>query len=153
MNAIALLKEDHEQVMDIFDQLESLDDTEEDTTAATLFTQLKQALTKHTEIEEKVFYPALEEFDETRDRIEEAYREHQEVDQMLTDLSEKSEDDEDFLDRISELRDKVEHHVDEEENEIFPEAERLCEESQLEEMGQKMDQMKKGKSARASKRK
>lgn len=162
MNAIELLKTDHQEAMDLMDQLEEIigdfeEETEEGMTAMSnepvqLFSQLKNALTLHTQLEEAIFYPAMKQFDETRDMISEALEEHQEVDQILNDMSTMSPGDEDFQDKLEELRDSVEHHVDEEENELFPKAEELCGEKQLNQMGQQMLQMKQGKSAKATNR-
>jgi iron-sulfur cluster repair protein YtfE (RIC family) len=151
MNAITLLKEDHERAMELIEQIESLD--ENDSQAGDLFGQLKQALTLHTQMEEKVFYPALIQFEETKEIVEEAYKEHQEVDDLLADISNLSLGDEEFLDQIAELKEKIEHHVGEEEDELFPEAEKLLGESRIRELGMQMEQLNKGKTATASKRK
>jgi hemerythrin-like domain-containing protein len=56
------------------------------------------------------------------------------------------------MDKLTELRDSVEHHVEEEENEMFPKAEKVLGESRLQEMGRQMEQMKQGKSATATNR-
>jgi len=61
MNAIALLKEDHERAMELIEQIESLEENQSQ--GSDLFRQLKQALTLHTQMEEKFFYPALSEFE------------------------------------------------------------------------------------------
>jgi len=150
MNAITLLKEDHERALELIEEIESLD--QDDSHAGELFSQLKQALTLHTQMEEKVFYPSLSQFKETRDIVEEAYREHQEVDELLADISNLDTGDEDFLDQISELKMKIEHHVGQEEDELFPNAETLLGDKKLRELGQQMEQMNKGKIATASKR-
>ena len=97
-----------------------------------------------------LFYPAMKQFDETRDMIGEAMEEHQEVDQLLNDMATLSPGDDEFQDKLEELRDSVEHHIDEEENELFPRAEELCGDERLNEMGNQMLQMKQGKSARAT---
>ena len=150
MNAITLLKEDHERAMELIEQIETLD--ENDSQTGDLFVQLKQALTLHTQIEEKFFYPALSQFEETKDIVEEAYKEHQEVDDLLAEISALSPGDEEFLDQIGELKDKIEHHVSEEEDELFPEAERLLGKSRLLELGRQMEEMNKGKTVTANKR-
>jgi hypothetical protein len=66
-----------------------------------LFNQLKGALKLHTKLEEQIFYPALENFDETRDLIKESYGEHRKVDQLLAEISPSAGD---FADKLSELR-------------------------------------------------
>src|SRR5262249_23668800 len=157
MNAIELLTQDHEQVMDLFDQIEAFDEDNdagsESGNREQIYKQISEALSKHTEIEEKVFNPALEKFDEARDVITQPFAEHKEVEQLLAEIDQLAIDDEEFLDSVGELRDKVEQHVDEEEGEIFPKAKELCGKQQLEAMGSQMEQMKRGKSAQATKRK
>ena len=151
MNAIALLKEDHERAMELIEQIESLEENQSQ--GSDLFRQLKQALTLHTQMEEKFFYPALSEFEETSEFVEEAYKEHREVDDLLAEISNSSPGDDEFLDQISELKQMLEHHVSEEEDELFPDAEKLLGETKLLKLGEEMERMNKSQSATASKRK
>ena len=148
MNAIELLKNDHQEASSLMEQIELAD--KGDRSAKELFTQLKQALTLHTQIEEQVFYPALKSFEETKDMVPEALEEHQEVDDLLAEMAALSPGNDEFMDKFTELRDAVEHHVEEEENEMFPKAEKVLGESRLQEMGRQMQQMKEGKSATAT---
>jgi len=87
-----------------------------------LFEQLKKALQLHARIEEKVFYPVLNKFSETKTLIEESYREHAQIDGLLRSISVGSLR---WYDQLAELKRKVEHHAEEEERQIFPRAERL----------------------------
>ena len=148
MNAIELLKNDHQEASSLMEQIELAD--KGDRSAKELFTQLKQALTLHTQVEEQVFYPALKSFEETKDMVPEALEEHQEVDDLLAEMTALSPGNDEFMDKFTELRDAVEHHVEEEENEMFPKAEKALGESRLQEMGRQMQQMKEGKSATAT---
>jgi hemerythrin superfamily protein len=156
MNAIELLKEDHREALDLIEQLENIEgslDAEEggiEFAPTELFKQLKSALTLHTQVEEQVFYPAMREFEETRDLIAEALEEHQAVDQILEDMSLLSPNDDDFQDRLEELKENLEHHLGEEEDEMFPKAEELCGEKRLNEMGRQMQQIKLGRSKGAT---
>lgn len=147
MNAIELLIQDHEEAAGMMDQLETAD--KGDRSARDMFLQLKNALTLHTQVEEQVFYSALKNHEETSDMIPESLEEHREVDQILAEMSGLNPGDDDFMDKLTELRDSVEHHVEEEQNEMFPKAERILGESRLQEMGRQMQQMKQGKSATA----
>ena len=149
MNAIELLKNDHKEAREMMEQIEIADKGSR--SAKDLFNQLKQALTLHTQIEEKFFYPALKSFDETKDMIPEALEEHQEVDELLAEMSSLSPGDDEFMDKFTELRDAVEHHVEEEEGEMFPKAEKVVGQTRLDEMGRQMQQMKQGQSATATK--
>jgi iron-sulfur cluster repair protein YtfE (RIC family) len=158
MNAIELLKEDHREALELIEQLENIDgslDADEggiEFAPTDLFTQLKSALTMHTQVEEQVFYPAMREFEETRDLIVEAVEEHQVVDQILEEMSMLSSDEDEFQEKLEELRENLEHHMDEEENEMFPKAEELCGQKRLDEMGRQMQQIKLGRSKSATHR-
>ena len=148
MNAIELLKKDHKEASGLMDQIEIAD--KGDRSAKDLFNQLKQALTLHTEMEEKIFYPELKKFDETKDMISEAFEEHQEVKDILAEMSTLSPADDEFMDKFTELRDGVEHHVEEEETEMFPKAEKVLGQSRLQELGRQLEEMKQSKSATAT---
>jgi hemerythrin-like domain-containing protein len=151
MNAIELLKQDHKEASALMDQIKA-GDTGDGRSTRELFNELNSALQLHTKIEEEIFYPALRNHDETRDMISEAFEEHREVKEMLAELSTMSPGNQGFMDRFSELKDSVEHHVEEEENELFPKAEKILGQSRLMEMGSQMQQMKQGKSATATTR-
>ena len=151
MNAIELLKQDHQEAAGMMDELETADKGSMNITRDT-FRQLKEALTLHTQIEEQVFYPALEQHEETQDMVSEAHSEHNEVKEMLAEMTALNPGSDEFMDKLTELRDSIEHHVEEEENEMFPKAERVLGESRLREMGRQMEQMKQGRSATATNR-
>ena len=116
MNAIELLKSDHREAEGLMDQIETADKGA--ASSKSLFNELKAALTLHTQIEEQVFYPALRNHEETRDLIAESVREHDEVDQMLAEMTAMSLRDDEFMDKLIELRESVSHHVEEEEKEL-----------------------------------
>ena len=143
MTATELLKNDHAEAASMMDELEGAGGA---SAGRETFGRLKAALTLHTEMEEQIFYPALEEFDETRGLIQEAYKEHRQVKELLSRMDGQGGD---FSDNLSELRGAVEHHVEEEENDLFPKAERLLGESRLQEMGRRMEEMKRGRAAAA----
>jgi hemerythrin-like domain-containing protein len=148
MSIIEMLKQDHQEASAMMDRIESAG--EGDPSVMMTFTQLKDALTLHTEIEEQIFYPALRNNDETEDQIEESFEEHQEVKDMLAEMSGLQAGNDEFMSLMSDLRDAVEHHVEEEENELFPQAEQILGDSRLQEMGQQMMQIKQGRSATAT---
>jgi hemerythrin superfamily protein len=135
MDAFELLKNDHAKVSALFDKLEPATDA---TTRQQLFTQLKQELDIHAHIEETILYPALKAAAETRDITEEAYEEHQEVKDLLSELEATPADSEEWNDLILELRENVEHHVEEEEGEMFPQARTVLGEQQLNEIGARL---------------
>lgn len=151
MIATELLKNDHKEAISLIEELEAADDqVGTDPTFTETFNRLNELLQMHTRIEEEVFYPAMKEFDESRDLVREFYKEHKEVDRLLAQLSTMAPNVEEFQETLSEMREDIEHHVDEEENELFPMAERLCGESKLQEMGRQMQQIKDGSRAQVA---
>ena len=135
MNITELLKADHREVEGLIAQLE--DDGNLET-----FGKLKNALTMHTQIEEEIYYPKLEEFVETEDLIDEAYEEHNDVDQLLEDMSETEIPGDDFQELLAQLKESINHHVEEEENELFPLSENLLGTETIEEMGDRAEKIK-----------
>ncbi|HET9530417.1 MAG TPA: hemerythrin domain-containing protein [Blastocatellia bacterium] len=149
MNVLEFLKQDHKEAMNMMNQIETANAGGQKSKME-LFNQLKSALTLHTKMEEQIFYPELENHQETRDLVREAYSEHQEVDDLLSEISGLSPTSGDFADKIAELRDAVEHHVGEEENQMFPKVKQIIGQEQLNNMGRRMMEMKQGKSATAT---
>ena len=142
MNAFALLKADHKKVAGI---LEKLDSTTERgvKTREELFTQLKTELDVHARIEETIFYPALEEAEETRDITLEAFEEHRLVKQLLGELEKMSKDSEEWTAKFTVLKENVEHHVEEEESDMFPKARKVLSDDQAETLGTRLEEAKK----------
>jgi hemerythrin-like domain-containing protein len=135
MDAFEMLKNDHAKVSSLFEQIEATTDT---TTRQGLFTQVKQELDVHTHIEETILYPALKQPAETREITEEAYEEHQEVKDLLAELAATPADSEEWSDMIVELKENVEHHVEEEESEMFPKARTVLSAEQIADIGARM---------------
>ncbi len=151
MTAVELLKEDHQELINLIGELEAADDeTETGPRDTENFNRLNEAIKLHIRMEEEVFYPAMEELEETRDLTREAFKEHQMVDHLLAQLSTMSPNEEEFQDTLSELRDAIERHIEEEEGELFPKAEELCGQKRLNEMGQQMVWMKNNSRVRAA---
>jgi hemerythrin-like domain-containing protein len=151
MTATELLKKDHQKIMSLIEELEAADDqVGTDPTFTETFNHLNELLMMHTRIEEEVFYPAMKEFDESRDLARECLKEHKEFDQLLSQLSTMAPNVERFQELLSDLRESIEHHVDEEENELFPMAEELCGQSELQKMGSRMQEMREDRKAQAA---
>jgi hemerythrin superfamily protein len=142
MNVFTLLKKDHDKVGGI---LEKIDATTERgvKTREELFTQLKTELDVHARIEETIFYPELEKADETHDITLEAFEEHRLVKQLLGELEKMDKSDETWTARFTVLKENVEHHVEEEETDMFPKARKVLTEDQAEELGTRMEEAKK----------
>ena len=137
MNAIELLKADHEKVKGLFEQFKANEDG--DNTA--LFEEINLELTTHTHIEETIFYPTLkEEGDEELKKIVlEGVEEHRQVKMFLRELSSLTEDSEKFNPKLKVVVEDVEHHVEEEEGEMFSMVEEQFDAAVLEELGAEME--------------
>jgi hemerythrin superfamily protein len=135
MNAFELLINDHQKVAELFEQIENDRDT---AMQENLFARIKKELTIHTEIEETYFYPRLKSITETADLIGEAVIEHQDVKNLLIRLEEMSPDNDEWESLIQELKNSVEHHVEEEEEELFPKAQEVLSEREIEQIGEEM---------------
>ena len=141
MDAFELLKKDHEKVSGIFEKLDAT--TERGVkTREELFTQLKQELDVHTRIEEEIFYPVLKEAKETEELTLEAYEEHNVVKQLLAELEAMPKDDESWGAKLTVLKENVEHHVEEEEGELFDGAREVLSSEQIEQLGTRMEEAK-----------
>jgi hypothetical protein len=159
MDPFELLKKDHQKVATLFAQIES---TSGDAKMR-IFRQLKEELDVHTHIEETIFYPALEGEKETREITLEAYQEHRVVKDLLAQLDAATSADEEWEARLTVLKENVEHHVEEEEGELFDKANDVLTGEQADELGARMqseknrqrgysaDEARRAKAPRASK--
>ena len=134
MDAFSLLKADHENVAALFEQLESASGKQK----LEVFNQIRTELDLHTHIEEKIFYPALEEPEETHEITLEAYEEHAQVKKLLQELGRARTPNDEWEAKAKVLQENVEHHVEEEENELFPKAQQALSEEELAELGELM---------------
>ncbi|HEY9404364.1 MAG TPA: hemerythrin domain-containing protein [Pyrinomonadaceae bacterium] len=141
MDAITLLKTDHEKVSGIFEKLEETTESAEKTREE-LFTKLKQELDLHAHIEETIFYPVLKKSDETRDITMEGIQEHHVVKVLLRELDAMTVGSETWTAKLKVLKENVEHHVEEEEDDMFKSAREVLSTEQLEELGALMEQEK-----------
>jgi len=139
MNALEVLKQDHQKVKGLFKEATGSSDQN---TRKELFDKIDTELEIHAHIEETVFYPALETHEELKDLVAEALEEHQEVKIMLEELEELGSESHDFGSKLQELIESVEHHVEEEEGEMFPKVREVFDESQLEQLGQELESAK-----------
>jgi hemerythrin-like domain-containing protein len=149
MDAFTLLKADHEKVAGILEKLEGTTERALKTREE-LFTQLKTELDIHTEIEEKIFYPVLEKADETHDITLEAFEEHRLVKQLLGELEAEAKDDEQWTAKFTVLKENIEHHVEEEEGEMFKKARKALSKEEIETLGTRMEKAKSEKKAAAA---
>ena len=147
MDAFNLLKADHRKVEELFEQLESASGQAK----MRVFQQIKTELELHTHIEETIFYPATEEPKQTHDLTLEAYEEHNVVKKLLQELNRAKSPNEEWEAKAKVLQENVEHHVEEEENELFPKASKALSTQEIETLGEEMEAEKARKQRSGSK--
>lgn len=137
MKATVLLKRQHREVERLFSTALKAKDAK--TRRATM-DEIIQALEHHTEIEETIFYPAVREIGthKAEDMIGEAYEEHHVVKLVLAELPKLDPEAENFQAKMTVLKELVAHHVEEEENEMFPMAEKRLGDERNAELGEQM---------------
>jgi hemerythrin superfamily protein len=142
MNAMTLLKEDHQKVKKMLAELEST--TERGVkTREELFGKIKQELVVHEAIEEEIFYPALKNHPKTKEIALEAYEEHHVVDMVMAELEGVAYDDEKWGAKFTVMKENLEHHIEEEEDEMFKQAQQVFDEDELAQLGENMEARKK----------
>jgi hemerythrin superfamily protein len=134
MNAIDLLKSQHREVEKLFAQI---DKAKTPAAKEKLFEQIADSLAVHATIEEHQFYPAVK-AKRTEDILLEALQEHLGIKRVIADLLDTEADDETFDAKVTVLKEQVEHHVEEEESDLFPKVKKVLSADELEALGQSM---------------
>jgi hypothetical protein len=141
MDALALLKADHDKVKKLLTELDST--TERGVkTRENLYSKLHRELEVHESIEEEIFYPALKKHPKAKELVLEAYEEHHVVDTVMGELDGTPLDDETWSAKLTVMKENVEHHIQEEEEEMFKQARQVFEAEELEDLGQRMEARK-----------
>jgi len=141
MNATDLLKDHHDRVREMFDRFRDLG-PEERREKQGLFNRIADALEIHAELEERIFYPAVRSV-KSEDAMEitlEAFEEHKIVETLLRQIRSLSRGDPRKDAKMKVLMESVENHIEEEEDEIFAEANDLGDD-RLEELGDRMQSL------------
>ena len=142
MDAMTLLREDHRKVKKLLAKIEST--TERGVkTRQDLFTKVKQELVVHEAIEEEIFYPALKQHPKTQEIAMEAYEEHHVVDTVMAEIEGVAYDDETWGAKFKVMKENLEHHIEEEEGEMFKQARQVFDDAELENLGNRMEMRKK----------
>ena len=141
MDAISLLKADHAKVKKLLSELETT--TERGIKTRTeLFERIKTELTVHETIEEEIFYPALKAHPKAVDIVLEGYEEHHVVDVLMGELERLPVDDETWGAKATVMQENIEHHIEEEEGEMFRKARQVFDAAELRELGERMAERK-----------
>src|SRR5262249_21724898 len=142
MNALNLLKKDHASIKSLFGRFDRASKTDLDK-RSDLFEQIRRELQIHSRAEEEIFYPALKALNgEGHGLVSQAIKDHKEVDQLLMQISRLNRTNKTFDEKFEALAESVDHHVDEEEGEIFRFAEENFSERELEDIGRQIDERK-----------
>ncbi len=107
-----------------------------------LFETLKAELTIHERIEEEIFYPALKSHPKAADIVLEGYEEHHVVDEIMGELEATSVSDETWGAKFKVMKENIEHHIEEEEGEMFKQARQVFDDRELEDLGKQMLELK-----------
>ena len=140
--ATDLLKKDHETVEKLFGEYEKVSGSgskEAQNVAEQIFVELQA----HAQVEEELFYPALQDADEKAvSLVAEALEEHKAAEGLMDQLAESSPGSEDYKAKMTTLMSSVRHHVEEEEKEVFPLAEKALG-KRLDDIGRQIEDRKK----------
>lgn len=136
MKATQMLMKDHRKVEKIIETL--LETTAQSRVKRKeLLASLKEELQLHEKLEEDLFYPRLK-TGQDKEMILEAYQEHHLVDVLLAELEDTKVNDETWKAKLTVLKESLSHHIEEEENEIFPRAEEKLGEEKLNAIGEQI---------------
>lgn len=138
-NAINMLTEDHAKVRKMFKQFEKMKDADE-SEKSELVREICMELSVHAQLEEEIFYPAAREAMDEQDMLDEAEVEHASAKQLISELEGMQPGDELYDAKVTVLGEYVEHHVKEEEKQIFPKVKKA--KLDMEEMAEKMEARK-----------
>ena len=124
-----ILIREHKVVADLFQQ--ALRDNSRET-----LLKIKAEIDPHMAGEEELFYSVLEQKEELLDLVNHAYEEHDEARSIMSELEGMKEKDKNWTSKIKELKESIEHHVEEEESEVFEEARKVISQKKAEEIAQ-----------------
>jgi hemerythrin superfamily protein len=140
MDIFHFIKNDHQEVKNLFQKIMASTDHEE---SKKLFAELKNELLIHSETEEKTFYQALQTHSlKDNDLVQKAKKEHQHVELILNQLSKLTVAAEKWFIQFGELKQMVEHHIAEEETEMFSRAKKCFSEHKAKTLAEEMQEMK-----------
>jgi hemerythrin superfamily protein len=151
MDAITLLQRDHQEVERLFKQFEKLTERAHKSKERIVNSVIRE-LAIHSAVEEMLFYPAVRTaalkanvrtLKEAADTVLESLEEHHVVKWTLAELEKMSSEDERYDAKFNVLMESVRHHVEEEQEELFPKARRLLGEDMLDELGERIEKAKK----------
>lgn len=143
MNAVDILTKDHREVDALIATLEqAVNSSSSATNYRNTFEQLVNALSIHMQAEEQIFYPAMRNVDGEEELVEEAYDEHNEVKGLLLQMNSLDPTSTEFQENLKQVKTGIQHHVSEEEGEMFPDAKEKLGDERLREIGEQIMTLK-----------
>lgn len=143
MDATKLLIADHNRVKGLFARYKKASEAENTEEAAQLAAKILEELRIHTTIEEEIFYPAVHALsDALADAVDEGVEEHHVVKILLDEIERSEPGSDEWTAKMSVVIESVEHHVEEEENEMFPKVRSSSDASRREELGDALEARK-----------
>jgi hemerythrin superfamily protein len=139
MDIYSYLHNDHQKVSNLMEQILATNDK---SSRGSLLQQMKELLLLHAKTENATFYKALENNNQTKERIEHAQEEHHEIEEYLTNLGAQESNTDKWFEQFGELKHAVTHHVEEEEGEIFEHAQQVLTNDQAVQLAAEMDALK-----------
>jgi len=141
MDALQLLKDDHDKIKKILSHIEGT--TERGVkTREEFYGKVKAELLVHEAIEEEILYPALKEHPKAKDLVLEAYEEHNVVDMVMAEIDETPFDDDTWGAKFTVMKENLEHHIEEEESEMFDQCRQIFDAQELQALGDEMEARK-----------
>ncbi|HYM52051.1 MAG TPA: hemerythrin domain-containing protein [Candidatus Dormibacteraeota bacterium] len=141
MDALSLLRKDHAIIKPLLRQIMETTDRAEKGRSE-LFSRIKAELAVHEIIEEEIFYPALREHPRAKEIVLEGYEEHDVVSRLMGELDGMEPTDERFGPKAKVMAENIEHHIEEEEGEMFSKARQVLDDEELRELGERMARRK-----------
>lgn len=140
MDALELLTQDHNEVRQLFEEFRSAAEQEDTSKMGDLTETIFQKLTVHTAIEEDIFYPAVRDANgkELSETTDESYEEHHVVDLLMGEIRQLRPGEDAFKAKMTVLMENVEHHAQEEEEEMFTEVREIMSEERLQQLGEEL---------------
>lgn len=138
MDALELIKEDHKRLKKLLKQTLDAEGPQREPA----MDHLRTELVAHERMEEEVLYPRLRDEKKAREEVLEGYEEHHVADVILDELLDVPPETELWKAKVKVLKENVEHHMDEEEDELFKKARAVLDRDELERMGERMEQIK-----------
>ena len=138
MDCLEFLKDQHDEAKKLFKRL----DKAEGADAAKIWSELSEKLSMHETLEEKLLYPELKKAETTEEMVLEAYQEHHVMDLLIGEINKLKPSDEAFHPKATVLQENTEHHIEEEESDLFPKVRKIWDADKRAKVGQQMAEMK-----------